>query len=881
MATETLVIRIQQTGAKTVSRNLSNVGKSAGGAGKAVRFLARSLAGLGIALGGVGFIKLASEFQNLRNRVRLFSDDQKGANQTLSELVRIAGRARQDLSSVGVVFQRLAIQQDKLGLSTERLLPIVETIAKSIAIGGSSAQEAAGALRQFGQALSGNFQRSAQELNSIIEQTPGLTDALASGLEKIGVASNITGLDLKRLVLEGLLTSANAIKALEAVAGDTDAKFAKISTTFAQGFTQVNNALTVFIGRVFETTGAGTAFTKLLSGFAEGMLALSEDTERLNGILDTTILLLKVLVGLAVTKFMLGFAAAVLKAGGFLKLITGSRAAQALVAIGRAAKAAAISLLLLNITPLGLLITAIGGAIALVFAFRDALIIAGDEQVLVRDVIGAAWDIISESVDEGTKSVQGFVKELTGLTIGDFANDTIRGIRIIDRSLALLVSRAASKFLQLGQGIANFYFNLPKAIEVASEKNFAAAGTFLSGAFFMAFEDEASDIMGGINAIINDELAQDPLGQLGAAGRAGAAGLLPAELERRARERAARRAAGADAGGGDDIRENVITDPAEKIFSKEAINARQTALDRLRSSTGALVKEQIELKKATKILDEAVEAKIITDIQSGIILAQVAHTLRQDLLEGYKDLKDELDPVSGLTREHTAAVKELDLALKVNNIEIEEHARLMALLDEKTREAKFDTEEFQETLTGTSAVLGGVEFGVKQFAESFGNEFTLIRDGVSDSLNLTTDAIIEFTETGTLNFRKFATSVIALIQQVIIKILILKALTAALNTISPGLGDATFGVTQAATAEHGGPVTGGQPVLVGERGPEILTPPRSANVTANDDIGGANVTIINVASADEIPAIMATKAGQEVIINTIQLNKTAVKGALA
>ncbi len=42
----------------------------------------------------------------------------------------------------------------------------------------------------------------------------------------------------------------------------------------------------------------------------------------------------------------------------------------------------------------------------------------------------------------------------------------------------------------------------------------------------------------------------------------------------------------------------------------------------------------------------------------------------------------------------------------------------------------------------------------------------------------------------------------------------------------------------------GGPVTGGKPYLVGERGPEIVVPRGSADVIPNNAIGGVNVTIV-------------------------------------
>ena len=46
------------------------------------------------------------------------------------------------------------------------------------------------------------------------------------------------------------------------------------------------------------------------------------------------------------------------------------------------------------------------------------------------------------------------------------------------------------------------------------------------------------------------------------------------------------------------------------------------------------------------------------------------------------------------------------------------------------------------------------------------------------------------------------------------------------------------------TAAMGGPVTGGKPVLVGERGPELMMPSRNAQVIPNNQLGGGGVTVV-------------------------------------
>ena len=45
---------------------------------------------------------------------------------------------------------------------------------------------------------------------------------------------------------------------------------------------------------------------------------------------------------------------------------------------------------------------------------------------------------------------------------------------------------------------------------------------------------------------------------------------------------------------------------------------------------------------------------------------------------------------------------------------------------------------------------------------------------------------------------------------------------------------------------NGGPVTGGKPYIVGEKGPELFTPGVSGNITPNHALGGSTNVVVNV-----------------------------------
>ena len=79
-----------------------------------------------------------------------------------------------------------------------------------------------------------------------------------------------------------------------------------------------------------------------------------------------------------------------------------------------------------------------------------------------------------------------------------------------------------------------------------------------------------------------------------------------------------------------------------------------------------------------------------------------------------------------------------------------------------------------------------------------------------------------------------------------------------LKTLAEGFGvDLGFGIGLVEPRAAGGPVSGGQSYLVGEKGPEIFTPSGSGMITANSAIGGGNTLIVNVQGADPQAVVRA------------------------
>jgi tape measure domain-containing protein len=92
------------------------------------------------------------------------------------------------------------------GVSVEQLEVLFVGLTKAARLSGAGAAEAQGSLLQLKQAFASG-QLSGDELRSVLEAMPALTQAVAKETDKLGLTTNATSADIKRLGGEGKLTS--------------------------------------------------------------------------------------------------------------------------------------------------------------------------------------------------------------------------------------------------------------------------------------------------------------------------------------------------------------------------------------------------------------------------------------------------------------------------------------------------------------------------------------------------------------------------------------------------------------------------------------------------------------------------------------------------
>lgn len=258
--------RIVQRDMATIQSSMSDAARrGADEVAAGFRRVATEAVGLTSALVAVkAAIGKADEWTNLNNRLRLVTQGQAQFAAAQADVIRIAGAARQPLGATAELYQRIAMNQEALGLSGRDLARVVETISKTMVISGTSAAGADAALVQLGQAFASGTLRG-EELNSVLEQAPALAQAIAKGL-------NVPIGKLRELGAAGKLSSQQVINALQSQAGAVDEAFGKMDSTVGQAMTLFNNNLQVMIGRADEATGASKAL-------AAGIGALGSNLE--------------------------------------------------------------------------------------------------------------------------------------------------------------------------------------------------------------------------------------------------------------------------------------------------------------------------------------------------------------------------------------------------------------------------------------------------------------------------------------------------------------------------------------------------------------------------------------------------------------------------
>ena len=203
--------------------------------------LVNTIRSAAVVTGGVALVKnimaAADQQSTLNARLSMMTDSLEESAALQDRIYQAAQRSRGSYSynnTADMVGKFGTLAPDAFNNNAE-IVDFAEQINKHIALSGASGSAANGAILQLTQALGSGVLRG-EELNSVLEQTPTIAQAIA---EYMGMSVG----EMRELASDGAITADVVKNALLATAEETNARFEQMPMTFAQLWTSGLNAV--------------------------------------------------------------------------------------------------------------------------------------------------------------------------------------------------------------------------------------------------------------------------------------------------------------------------------------------------------------------------------------------------------------------------------------------------------------------------------------------------------------------------------------------------------------------------------------------------------------------------------------------------------------
>ncbi|HBK4747251.1 TPA: tape measure protein [Enterobacter hormaechei subsp. steigerwaltii] len=249
------------------NKSLDSIGNSATNAAKKmdelqtnINRVAGAIAASLVVDWGKAFLVAADNMSQLNARIERLTGSAATASQTMQSLMRISSATGGSLQDTAKLWETLSTALRDTGATNGQVIQLTETLQKIGRIGGSSAEEMANALRQFGQSISSGTVR-AEEFNSILEQMPELARQIAAGM---GVSIG----ELRQLMLDGKLTAEDALNAIQKQTDSVNAEFEKLPRTLSQANTALTNSFLTMVDNINQATGASNGMVLVIDSLA-------------------------------------------------------------------------------------------------------------------------------------------------------------------------------------------------------------------------------------------------------------------------------------------------------------------------------------------------------------------------------------------------------------------------------------------------------------------------------------------------------------------------------------------------------------------------------------------------------------------------------------
>lgn len=245
---------------------LINFAANTGGvdaAHSAINKLQAAMAALGLGIGLKELAETADAYDMLAGRIRVAVGETGDFDAAMQGVQRVALETNSSLDATSLLYTKINDVGKQMGMTQEDVLGLTKTITQAMQIGGSSAASSEAALVQLTQALQSGVLRG-DEFNSIMEQAPGISQALARSL-------GVTTGELRKMAGEGQLSSQLVIEALQKQSAAINEEFNKYPLTIGQALNNIKTQWQIVVGEFNSETGATRVVVQALQVIGDNL----------------------------------------------------------------------------------------------------------------------------------------------------------------------------------------------------------------------------------------------------------------------------------------------------------------------------------------------------------------------------------------------------------------------------------------------------------------------------------------------------------------------------------------------------------------------------------------------------------------------------------
>ena len=245
----------------------------------------------------VEFMKYSDTITIVQNKLKQVYTTSYGVTKGTQDLLDSANNARTDFDAFSTAFLRYDLVLRRYGRTANQSMEFTNTLAKALALGGATTQEASSAMIQLSQSLS-KGKADGDEFRSIMENAPLLVDALIEEVKEYYKLANANRGTLLELAPKGGINIEVILGAVEKLKSKVDSTFSSLDMTVEQVMTKMNNNFKMWWSNAVKSTGILRSFVNVVNYLADN----------LDKVMNTVTLLIKSFVAYKVAQVAIAVA---------------------------------------------------------------------------------------------------------------------------------------------------------------------------------------------------------------------------------------------------------------------------------------------------------------------------------------------------------------------------------------------------------------------------------------------------------------------------------------------------------------------------------------------------------------------------------------------